>query len=109
MSIQVVCPNGHSLRVDEAYAGRTGVCPHCKARVAIPRPVDGDFSEDAILGLLGGDAPPRRPEARAADSAIQTAEKATPKKPCSKCNQEISIGMHICPHCHTYIAGLRDF
>lgn len=112
MSIVVVCPNGHSLKVSEDCAGRTGRCPICKAKVEVPRP-EPNLSEDAILGILG----PHDPE----ESAIRRASPKTPsrvdrrhvpsppKKPCNRCNQEIPVTAHICPHCHTYIAGLSDF
>jgi hypothetical protein len=111
MSIQVVCPNGHVLKVNESMAGRSGLCPKCRARVNVPRGKD-DFSEDAILGLLNTDAPVvARPATAAAPDPQPAPPPASnaPKKLCSKCNREIFVGMHICPHCHTYIAGLRDF
>ena len=46
------------------------------------------FSDTSVSGIFG-----------------QTA----PKKCCDRCNQEITVGTHICPHCHTYIANLKDF
>ena len=53
MSIQVVCPNGHVLKVSDEYAGKTGLCPVCKSRVRVPQPSEDQLSEDAILGILG--------------------------------------------------------
>ena len=38
MSIQVVCPNGHVLKVSDDYAGKMGLCPVCKARIKVPQP-----------------------------------------------------------------------
>lgn len=32
MSIKVTCPNGHALKVKDEFAGKAGLCPHCKAR-----------------------------------------------------------------------------
>ena len=40
------------------------------------------------------------------DSRIESS--ATPKKICSSCRREISVGTHICPFCRTYIANLND-
>lgn len=36
MGIRFLCPQGHKLNVKSFLAGRTGFCPHCKARVEIP-------------------------------------------------------------------------
>lgn len=36
MSIQLTCPTGHTLTVADAWAGRTGRCPVCKAVVQVP-------------------------------------------------------------------------
>ena len=121
MSIKCVCRNGHVLRVKDSLAGVVGLCPVCRAEVRVPRPqpTHACMSEDAILHILGDhEAPPRQ------DSIQDTVEdfnmfsdtslsgihrQATPKKCCDRCNQEVSAGTHICPHCHTYIASLKDF
>jgi hypothetical protein len=116
MSIRLTCPNGHLLKVNEKLAGKTGLCPVCKARVEVPKPKVDDFSEDAILGIMGSAAArsDRRDGATAVPAtqswmARESESSATPKKNCYKCHQEISATMHICPHCHTYIAKLADF
>jgi hypothetical protein len=36
MSIDVICPQGHKLKVSERFAGRTARCPKCDSRIAIP-------------------------------------------------------------------------
>ena len=53
MSIKVVCPNGHVLRVKDSLAGKTGLCPTCKARVSVPEPETSSMDESAILSILG--------------------------------------------------------
>jgi len=113
MAIKLVCPNGHVLKVPEKLAGKTGLCPVCRARVVVPRPGPNALSEEAILGILGTHTP-RRPsqitsEQLAAAQASNGADAEGPKKVCRKCNREIAAAMHICPFCHTYIAGLQDF
>jgi hypothetical protein len=116
MSIRVVCPNGHALVVKDSLAGKSGLCPKCKAQVEVPEPPHGELSEDAIMGILG--PPGAEPllyasvekEAEPVEAPLFEGERSSPpKKSCHKCNQEISAGIHICPHCHTYIAGLTDF
>jgi|SRR5689334_2022272 len=38
MGIQVECPNGHSFKVKDKYAGRKGLCPHCEGEVVVQVP-----------------------------------------------------------------------
>jgi hypothetical protein len=118
MSIRCLCPNGHVLKVKDAQAGMSGLCPHCRARVSVPRPSrPKPVSEDAILDFLG---PSPQADTTTYDMSDtielpglpergMPKERGTPKKSCYKCNQEISSGTHICPYCHTYIAKLDDF
>lgn len=110
MAIRVVCPQGHVLEVRDDLAGKVGRCPVCKSLVQVP--VADDFPEDAIMHILGTPSPrPRRDSGGGDDSPTQSrADRGhgPPKKSCAKCNREIESGTHICPFCHTYIAGLAD-
>lgn len=61
MSIEVTCPNGHSMRVKNEFAGKTGLCPYCQARIAVPNAAvsksgSAGLSEDDLLAVL---RPPR--------------------------------------------------
>jgi hypothetical protein len=40
MGIRVECPNGHVFKVKDKYAGKKGLCPHCKdqVQVIVPEP-----------------------------------------------------------------------
>lgn len=115
MSIQCVCPNGHVLKVKDALAGTSGLCPKCRGRVEVPRPRPQPVSEEAILDIMGRQGPsPQADTATYLDLSDTTPlsglhGRSTPKKSCTKCNEEISAGTHICPYCHTYIAKLDDF
>jgi hypothetical protein len=114
MSIRCVCPNGHVLKVKEALAGTSGLCPSCRAQVKVPRVRPQGVSEDAILDILGKHGSPQSDTVTYHELADTmpfpgTPERGTPKKSCYKCNQEIAAGIHICPYCHTYIANLHDF
>jgi hypothetical protein len=61
MSIQVVCPNGHTLTVSDSCAGKSGLCPVCKAAVKVPQPDSRQLSGDAALGFSGfGKSEPAR-------------------------------------------------
>lgn len=109
MSIRVVCPNGHLLRVQDSCAGKTGLCPICRALVKVPEPTtQSTLSEDAVLGFLGPQPPRPHPQPATPHSTIKPAMegRVPPKKSCERCNQEISAETHICPHCHTYVGGV---
>jgi hypothetical protein len=114
MSIKCQCSNGHVLHVKDSLAGKSGLCPHCRVRVNVPDP-RADVSEDVILGILGNHVqPPRGDTVSDIDVFADTTpsgiyRQIQPKKCCDRCNEEIPLGTHICPHCHTYIASLRDF
>jgi hypothetical protein len=111
MSIQVLCPNGHPLKVQASSAGKIGLCPVCKARVKVPQPDVRQVSEDAILDFLGPYKPePSREKAAAADASAMTSndQASGAAKTCSRCNREIPASIHICPYCRTYIEGLSE-
>jgi len=107
MSIRVVCPNGHVLNVKDSLAGKTGLCPTCKARVQVPQPTspESELNEDAILGIIG----PFDPTQAVSDNPAPAAASGPAKKICAKCYREILAETHICPYCHYYIAELKDF
>jgi hypothetical protein len=119
MSIRCVCQNGHVLKVKESCAGKSGLCPACGGRVDVPKLDVPKFqkvrmSEDAILGLLGRQSPVERAAAESSGVLLAASDPALqrlpfPKKMCSRCEREVTVGAHICPYCHTYIANLSDF
>jgi hypothetical protein len=114
MSIRCVCQNGHVLKVKDSCAGTSGLCPTCRVRVDVPKLRQQCVSEDAILSFLGRQSPSERAANENSGILLATSESGmhnlpNPKKSCSRCNQEVSAGAHICPHCHTYIANLDDF
>ena len=115
MPIEIVCPNGHTLKVKDSLAGKMGLCPVCKTQVAVPRvsqPASSELTEDAILGIIGPYAPdPSRvqtpieePTAARKSDAVHEGH-VPPKKSCAKCNAEIPAESQICPFCRTYLAA----
>jgi hypothetical protein len=111
MSIQCVCQNGHVLKVKNSFAGTSGLCPMCKARVDVPHakpePV---MSEETILSIVGTSRPPSGATAGQLGAVDPSSQSGIGlRKNCDRCNKEVSAGAHICPYCHTYIANLRDF
>ena len=111
MSIAVVCRNGHSLKVKECCAGKTGRCPICRAIIEVPDPEADRLSDEDILDILGpytpgaaGDSLDLKRASR--PSLLDQLEAASPrKKVCEKCDAEIAVSSRICPHCRTYVTN----
>lgn len=114
MGIRVSCPNGHTIKVRDSFAGKTGLCPACKARIKVPEIPQEGLSEDAILGILGDADPTQDGKEDQRGAAFEPpVETYTPPqrtlKSCQSCGREISVQTHICPFCHHYIANPKDF
>ena len=114
MAIKVSCPNGHTIKVKDSFAGKTGLCPACKARITVPAISRRGLSEDAILGILGDFEPekdkkvaPDKPDPGALVEEYKPPQRTL--KSCQSCGREISVQTHICPFCHHYIANPKDF
>ncbi|MEE9603671.1 MAG: hypothetical protein V3V75_10225, partial [Thermoguttaceae bacterium] len=90
MTIRVVCPNGHALKVKDSFAGKVGLCPKCKAQIHVPRADDGDMSEDAIADILGDTAAAEAAEPRKeapVPAPLRRQERTAPQgKTCHVCN-----------------------
>jgi hypothetical protein len=122
MAIRCVCPKGHVLKVKEKLAGTQGLCPVCRSPVKVPTLRDKKVSEDAVIAILGPfdltDSKDTTPVEVAEENEVKSLQetiqsglfgRGTIVKNCTRCNQEIAAGSHVCPHCHTYIAQARDF
>ena len=122
MSILVTCPNGHALKVEDKFAGRTGRCPTCQVAVAVPKPESSSIDEDAILDLLGSTDGDRSAGERAGGLAAGSniSRRATTeaeaksgikegRKRCPHCRREVRASLHICPGCHRYFSDSTQF
>jgi hypothetical protein len=83
VAIEVTCPAGHTFKVKQAYAGRSGRCPHCGETVVVPAeptlhegdrqtaksPADSKGSGSELL-VIGDEEPPSAaaPETKSAIS-----------------------------------------
>ena len=111
MSITVQCPNGHVLKVKNVFAGKSGLCPECHARVYVPAP-QKTMSEDDILGLMGPPraVPPIAPDAFAhAVAEASDAESVYDEPPASQSginllNSSILKRKKLCPHCGIFVS-----
>jgi anti-anti-sigma factor len=126
MSIKVTCPNGHTLQVKSEFAGKSGLCPHCKVRILVPKLEPDAVSEDELLEVLGpprvvqrmvvsGDPSPgpispkeepKKLEPRKEPAAGPTASALLRrKKVCPMCCEIISVGYDDCPRCSTPLSA----
>jgi uncharacterized paraquat-inducible protein A len=122
MAVTATCPNGHVLKVKDEYAGKSGLCPHCHARVFVPMPIHANekarISDDEIMGLLGeprkvapepGPSPADhvldsgKKEAGQAESAISLLGSSVLRKQkiCPQCSYAASPAFTHCPRCGT--------
>jgi hypothetical protein len=114
MSIRVVCPNGHLLRVNDGCAGKTGLCPVCRGLVKVPEPtVHEALSEDTIAEFFSPSSTtqplPSVPRSGATATKPKTDPPVPVEKPCERCHKQIPAETHICPNCHTYVGGVSLF
>ncbi len=112
MAIKVTCPNGHTLRVKDSLAGKTGLCPTCKARVSVPELQTDPIDESSILQVIGPYDPSKSqvvgPKSAGNDDGEEKTSKVEMRR-CMSCEREIEAETHICPYCHHYIGGVGDF
>ena len=112
MSITVQCPNGHVLKVKNLFAGKSGLCPECHARVSVPAP-QKTMSEDDILGLMGPPRPmpPIAPDAfshpvvDAADAeSVYDEPQPANQSGINLLNSSILKRKKLCPHCGIFVS-----
>jgi hypothetical protein len=120
MSISAKCPNGHVLKVKDEFAGKSGLCPHCHARVFVPMPIRNEekarITDDEILSLLGPTAriePPPPPDPASALEAVHEPPKQDStvnllgssllkkQKVCPRCGHLAPLAFTHCSRCGT--------
>ena len=112
MSIKVTCPNGHSLKIKTKYAGKTGRCPICKARITVPSADDSDvFAEDSIMDVLQpyesgvSIISLRTPEIGKDPNRISGQVPTQMLKICPECHRQIPADAMICLYCNTNLSA----
>ena len=119
MSIDVLCRNGHTLKVKDKYAGKTGRCPHCQMPVQVPQAATAaQLTDDDILSMVGPpsgvDDLPVHQETHHHDEGSGLSllggssihKRLT--KTCLKCKREVNMRLDICPHCHMYFSDSTE-
>ncbi len=128
MAVSVKCPNGHLLKVRDEFAGKSGLCPHCRSRVFVPMPVHAAekarISDDEILGVLGPprkvkvEPPPPPPPNPLLDSVHDAPKEESgigllgssilgKQKVCPHCTHVASLAFTNCPRCGTPMPDFR--
>ena len=113
MAIRVVCPNGHVLRVKDSLAGKTGLCPTCKAPITVPTPEEPAMDESAIMEILGSYDPSASEHVSSSANPFEEERKTTSAKKkmrrCPYCEKPIDARVHVCPYCKHFIGGTGEF
>ncbi len=122
MGITTKCANGHVLRVKDEFAGKSGLCPHCRGRVFVPMPVHSlekaRISDDEIMGLLGKPGISARAAEEVAEQSdsvldaacgtsrstcdtvsLQSSSASRKVKICARCEHITSAAFKHCPRC----------
>lgn len=117
MAIQVRCPNGHVLQIKEKHAGKSGLCPHCHARIDVPAirssgpHVAGGASRPPLAGAEDQAGKDSRKSWYANDqehtgSKLAGSSVVRHKKACPDCSQLVPYWFATCPHCNSAMSTL---
>lgn len=124
MGIQVHCPNGHTFKVKDKYAGKKGLCPHCEGQVIVVVPdalslldESDELQKDAIRHRQA--AQHSTPSAPPSSSSVLDDSHefgSTPGTSGSllgssvirhnikcKCGERVPMWYARCPHCGNYL------
>lgn len=108
MAITVTCSTGHVLHLKDKYAGQSGFCPHCAARVEVPH-VER-LSEEDVLAIVGptcsanpADEAARQEPSPREQSGISLLGSSVLREraACLKCDKLLPAAFAVCPHCNT--------
>jgi hypothetical protein len=125
MGIQVNCPNGHTFKVKDKYAGKKGLCPHCEGQVIVVVPdalslldESDELQKDAIRHRQAAkNATPATPSS-SSSSVLDDSHDfgSTPGTSGSllgssvirhnikcKCGERVPMWYARCPHCGDYL------
>jgi uncharacterized paraquat-inducible protein A len=105
--ISVTCANGHCLRLNDKYAGKSGRCPYCHVRVEVPAN-DGAF-EDEVLKIVGSPSIHDGVEASQKSwTDVTDSSLLRRRNKCSQCSQILSFAFTTCPRCGNPLTALSN-
>ena len=119
MGIQVECPNGHTFKVKDKYAGKKGLCPKCEGQVvvqvpeALPEKTEHAFREAIIQEHRATHAAPSTSsssvfddhpaEADASTSASLIGSSVIRHKTKCECGASVPMWYAKCPSCGKFL------
>ena len=117
MTILVRCPNGHVLHIKEKHAGKSGLCPHCHARIDVPasrtppphgtaRPPLAGKKETRDRPAQARQEPWHASENEQAGAKLTGSAMVRHKKPCPNCAKLIPYWYATCPYCKSPMSTL---
>lgn len=124
MGIQVKCPHGHLFKVKDKYAGKRGLCPHCKGQVVVNVPDIISSQEinkayrDTIISEHRAANPVESGDSSVLDDVPQDADAGTSGSllgssvirhniRCEFCKESVPMWYAKCPSCGHFIEN-RD-
>jgi anti-sigma B factor antagonist len=105
MSFKIHCPNGHSLLVKDEFAGKTGLCPQCRAKIFVPA-----FGQQADSSRPSGEFVHQDPRHERPSGIDLTSTPFPIKKKtrlCLGCGNSVSQSFAACPRCGTRLCTYR--
>ena len=108
MSIQLNCPNGHPVRVNDGLAGEIGLCPLCRASFRVPVPAQ-PVEHPNPSGEFADQAPSPHWVAEETTSSPPNLPYPLKKKTrqCVRCGHIASQSFAVCPRCGTPLSTYR--
>ena len=115
MGIQVKCPKGHVFKVKDKYAGKRGLCPHCKDQTVVQVPDLMSTTTETIRHGGGQEHPPPLPDTGSifddpidqptgsSSGSLLSGSFIQHKTACKKCGTRIPMWYAKCPSCGEFI------
>jgi len=107
--IVVVCSNGHRLRVNDKFAGKSGKCPYCHVRVEVP--ANQDSFEDEVMKIVADPSASIHDEVDVSQKSwtdVTDSSLLRRRNKCTQCAQVVSFAFTICPRCGTPLTALSN-
>lgn len=105
MVIRLHCPNGHPVRVKDELAGKTGLCPKCRAQVRVPAPRSVDDVRPSEEFVHAAPAHHHPSLGIASEPLMPLAAKKT--RLCLGCGHVASQSFTVCTRCGTPLTTYR--
>ena len=122
MGIEVECPNGHTFKVKDKYAGKKGLCPYCEGEVFVLVPdaltsmeQNKKLREEIIRTHHSAGSPPKSKSSSVLDDSkgdegssgsLLGSSVIRHQIRCAKCGESVPMWFARCPACGEYMDHL---